>query len=252
MGKTKNKFELSLALARADFIERNEGSYLGLLWYLLNPLLLFALLLLVFSDRLGNEIPQYPLYLLIGIIMFNFFQRATIDSTTIVREHRYLIKSINFPRQSLVGSIVLRTLFSHLFEIILFIIFILFFERPLTGILFYPIILFFFYLFIYGASLILASLTVYIADMEHVWGFAARLIWLGTPLFYAIEGQARLAIVSLFNPMYYFITIARDIAVYGRMPKIWMLAAMAGWSILFLLIGLAIFNRLKTKFAELV
>ena len=246
------RLQLSLALAKAEFKERNEGSYLGVLWYLLNPLLLFLLLLLVFADRVGNRIPDYPLYLLTGIIMFNFFQRATIDSTKVIREHRYLIKSVNFPRQALVGSIVLRTLYSHLFEILLLAVFLFIFQGAFVGIVFYPFILLFFYAFIFGTSLILASLTIYIMDIEHVWAFAARLIWLGTPIFYAIAGQTRLAFVSRFNPMYYYITIARDVMVYGQMPQAWMVFGAVGYGIVFLAAGLMTFKNLKTRFAELV
>src|SRR4030042_3140482 len=95
--KLRHFLDLSLEIAKSSFKLRNEGSYLGIFWYLLNPLLLFLLLLLVFSDRLGNSIPSYPLYLLLGIVIFNFFQQATTESTKIiVRDYGELIKSINF------------------------------------------------------------------------------------------------------------------------------------------------------------
>ena len=68
----KKTITLSVALARAHFKLRNEGIYLGIAWYLLNPLLLFAILFFVFSDRLGSSIPYYPAYLFLGIIMFNY------------------------------------------------------------------------------------------------------------------------------------------------------------------------------------
>lgn len=252
MNRLRNRFELSLALAKAKFIERNEGSYLGILWYLLNPLLLFLLLLLVFSDRVGGRIPGYPLYLLLGIILFNFFQRTTIDSTKVMRENRWLIKSINFPRESLVNAIVLRTFFSHIFEVILFVVVALLLKNSITGIIFYPLILLFFYIFIFGTSLILSSLTVYFIDLENVWTFVSRLIWLGTPIFYAIGGQTRLDFISMFNPMYYFITISREVLVYGKIPQLWMIKGAVGFSLLFLAIGLLIFNKLKPKFSELI
>jgi ABC-type polysaccharide/polyol phosphate export permease len=249
----KNFWQLSVTLAKTSFKLRNEGSYLGILWYLLNPLLLFLLLLLVFSDRLGNNIPSYPLYLLLGIIIFNFFQRTTTESTkTIVRDYKGIIKSINFPRESLISSIVLKTFFSHLFEILLFIIFILIFKGSVVSLFFYPIILIFFCIFVFGACLILSSLTVYFADLENIWFFVSRLIWLGTPIFYAIEGQTRLFYVNLVNPLYYFITIAREIIIYSKVPELWMIFGGLGYSLLFLLIGLLIFNKLKIKFAEMI
>ncbi len=251
--KLKNFWRLSLTLAKAGFKLRNEGSYLGILWYLLNPLLLFVLLFLVFSDRLGSNIPNYPLYMLLGIIIFNFFQNSTTDSTrTITRDYSGVIKSINFPRESLIGSVVLKTLFSHLFEIILFIVFILIFKGSLTGLIFYPLILVFLYIFIFGVCLILSSLTVYFVDLENIWFFVSRLIWLGTPIFYAIGGQTRLFYINLLNPLYYFITIAREIIIYSKIPELWLILGAIGYSLLFLLTGMLIFNKLKIKFAEMI
>jgi len=249
----KNFWQLRLTLAKAGFKLRNEGSYLGIFWYLLNPLLMFGLLLLVFTDRLGSNIPSYPLYLLLGIIMFNFFQRITTESTKIItQEYSGVIKSINFPKESLVGSVILKTFFSHLFEIILFVIFILIFKGSLIGLIFYPIILIVFCIFILGISLILSALTVYFVDLGNIWVFVSRLIWLGTPIFYAIEGQTRLFYVNLLNPIYYFITIARESIIYARVPELWLIFGMITYSLLFLLIGILIFNKLKIKFAEMI
>jgi len=249
----KNFWQLSFQLAKAGFKLRNEGSYLGILWYLLNPLLLFLLLLFVFSDRLGSNITSYPLYMLLGIILFNFFQNATTESTrTIIRDYSGIIKSINFPKESLIGSLVLKTLFSHIFEIILFIVFLLIFKSSLVGLIFYPIILFFFCVFVFGTCLIFSSLTVYFIDLESVWAFASRLIWLGTPIFYAIGGQTRLFYINLLNPLYYFITISREIMIYSKMPELWVIFGAVFYSLLFLLAGMIIFNKLKIKFAEMI
>lgn len=249
--KSLDKFwRLTLSLAIADFKLKNEGSYLGIFWYLLNPLLIFTLLFFIFADRLGAGINNYPAYLLIGIIMFNFFQQITTESTKIIIGNSHLIKSINFPREALVGSIVLKTIFSHIFEIAVFIIFLVILGTPMTGIIFYPIILFFFFLFVYGFSLILSALTIYFVDLDNIWLFVVRLLWFTTPIFYAIEGQSRLFILNFFNPVYYFITIARSIIVYAEIPPNWLMAGAIGYSLLFLTAGLLIFNKLKVKFAE--
>lgn len=248
----KRALILNIALAKAEFKLRNEGSYLGMFWYLLNPLLMFFLLLFVFSNKLGQNIPIYPLYLLLGVILFNFFRQTTTESTKIIHENRWLIKSINFPRQALVGSIVLKTLFSHIFEIILFVIFLFIFNVSPYGIIFYPLILFLFCLFVYGASLILSALTVYFVDLDNIWTFTSFLIWLGTPIFYAIENQEWLFRLNLFNPMYYFISIARDLIIYAKTPEVWMISGAVLYSLLFLVVGLFIFNKLKAKFAEMI
>ncbi|MGA2418347.1 MAG: ABC transporter permease [Candidatus Staskawiczbacteria bacterium] len=249
--KIKSIFGLSFQLAKAEFKLRNEGSYFGIFWYLLNPLLAFSLLYLVFSDRLGSNIPRYPLYLLLGIIMFNFFQGATIESlASIIKDYKSVIKSINFPREALTASIVLKNLFSHFFEVIFFTILLIFFKVSVLGLLYYFLILIFFCLFIFGASLILSSLAVYFIDLEGIWSFVVRLLWLGTPIFYTIAGQVRLYYINLFNPMYYFITIARDAVIYSEMPDILMLSGMVFYTLLSFVVGILLFNILKTKFAE--
>jgi len=251
--KIKEIFGLSFQIAKAEFKLRNEGSYLGIFWYLLNPILMFGLLFLIFSNRLGQNIPNYPLYLLLGIIMFNFFQSATIESTrSIIKENNFLIKSINFPKESLILGIVFKTFLSHFFEIILFGILLLFFKISLIGIFYYFIILLLFLIFIFGSCLILSCLTVYFADLENIWNFAVRLIWFGTPIFYSIEGQSKLFYLNLLNPMHYFITIARKLIIYLKMPELWMIFGAIDYSLLFLLIGLLVFNKLKIKFAETI
>jgi ABC-type polysaccharide/polyol phosphate export permease len=248
----KNTLNKSLALAKAEFKLRNEGSYLGIFWYLLNPTLTFLVLLVVFANKFSNNIPHYSLYLLLGIIMFNFFRQTTIESTQVINENRWLIKSINFPRECLVASLTLKTLFSHIFEIILFVILLFIFNVSTQGIIFYPLILFLFCLFIYGASLILAALTVYFIDLFNVWLFISFLIWFGTPIFYTIENQSWLFKLNLLNPIYYFITMARDLMIYAKSPETWMVLGAIFYSLLFLIVGLCVFNKLKYKFAELI
>lgn len=248
----KQALRLSLTLAKAEFKLRNEGSYLGIFWYLLNPLLMFTLLLLVFSDRIGQNIPHYPLYLLFGIIMFSFFRRTTIDSVGVINTYSSIIKSINFPLEALPISIILKSLFSHFFEIIVSFIFMLFFRVSIVGIIFYPLILFFFCLFITGISLTLSALTVYFVDLKNVWVFVSNLLWFATPIFYTIGGQTRLFVFNLFNPMYYFITIARETIIYSKTPELWMILGMIGYSFLAVMVGFIVFNKLKKKFAELI
>jgi ABC-type polysaccharide/polyol phosphate export permease len=250
--KIKSFFRLSLSLAKAEFKLRNEGSYLGVFWYLLNPILTFIVLFVVFSSNLGNEVPNYPIYLLIGIVMFNLFQQVTTSAIINIRDHRFLIKSINFPRESLVASNLFRTIFSHLFELAILIVILLFFNVSVKGIIFYIPILLFFSIFIYGLSLILASLYVYFADLEYIWAFFSRLLFFVTPIFYAVEGRTKTFILNLFNPLYYYITITREVIIYDRIPPNWMMFTAFIFSLLSLIIGSYIFSKLKVKFAEML
>lgn len=241
-----------MAIAKAEFKLRNEGTWLGVFWYLLAPFFTFLLLLGIFNDRLGNNIPNYPLYLLLGIILFGYFQKITDESINIIRNNAGIIKSLNFPRESLIVSVVLKTFFAHIFEIFILIIFLLFFKIPVKTMIFYPLILIFISIFAFGAALILAALETYFFDLDHIWGFVSRLIWFATPIFYTIGGQTRLGRLNLFNPMYYFITVARETIIYAKTPSIWMIAGAVGYSLLSLILGLFIFNKLKHKFVEII
>lgn len=241
---------LSFALAKVKFKLRNEGSYLGILWYLLNPLFLFTLLFFIFNDRIGSNISQYPLYLLTGIILFSFFQSCTFESTKTIFENRGIIKSLKFPYESLILANILNYLISHLFEIVIFIVFLIISKVNLIYLLIYPLILIFFGLFIYGISLTLSALTVYIPDSENIWNFFTKLLWFATPIFYEIGGQTKLFILNLFNPMYYFITLTRDILIYNKIPELWVIMGTIEYTFISLAIGIIIFTKLKKKFAE--
>ncbi|MFC1686019.1 ABC transporter permease [Nanoarchaeota archaeon] len=248
----KKLLNLSISLAKADFKTRNEGSYLGILWYLLNPILIFTLLLFLFSKRLGQDIPFYPLYLLLGVIMFSLFQQITSSSITTMRANRLIIKSLKFPLESLIASNVLRYLFVHIFEVIIFIAVMLILKVPINPLVFYIPLLIFFCFFLYGFSLILSTLYIYFRDLENIWVFVTKLMFFATPIFYSIDSGSKIFIVNLLNPMFYFITIARDIIIYNKMPEFWMISITIIFSLLFLIIGSIIFKKTKSKFAELM
>jgi len=248
----KKIFDLSWVIARLSFKLKNEGTWLGIFWYLLSPILTFLLLAGIFTDRLGGNIPKYPLYLFLGIIMFNYFQKINDESINIFLGTFYLIKSINFPKEALIGAMVIKTLLSHIFEVVVLIGFLIFFRVPVETMIFYPIILLFLSAFAFGSALILATLKMYIFDIDTIWGFASKLIWFATPIFYAIESQGRLGQLNLFNPMFYFITAARDLVIYVRLPSPLIITGVIGYSLSFILIGWLVFKKFEKKFTELV
>lgn len=250
--KLKSILGLSLSLAKAQFKLRNEGSYLGVFWYLLEPLALFVIFLSIKAIITNSEIPYYPLYLLLGLIMFNFFSKTTSKATKIIANNAGFIKSIKISHESLVFAEVLEAVFSHFFEIILFIIIMLFFKIPLMGIIFYPVIFIFLLLFVSGLSFILAALGTYINDLDNVWRVITQLLFFATPLFYITTKNSFIYNFNLFNPIFYFINIARDALIYNSIPEIWTIGTAIGISFFFFLSGIVIFKKYKYKFAEMV
>lgn len=244
--------EQSLTLAVMGFKLRNEGSYLGIIWYLLNPLLMFLLLLLIFSNNLGDDIENYPIYLLTGIIMVNLFLTATSESTKIIRANSGTIRSINYNRESLIGSIVLMAVFSHIFELIMLGVVMVFYGISPWGISLYLLVLLVFSFFTLGVCLMLASVAVYFVDLDNIWSFASKLLWFATPIFYSVSGGEGLGLLIMLNPLYYFITIARKVVIYHETPQTWMVLGATGFAAITMFIGLVLFRKFKKKFAEMV
>jgi len=248
----KSYWNLSITLAKMEFKLRNEGSYLGLFWYFLNPLFTFILLNFIFSAKFGQDIAFYSLYLLLGIIMFNFFQSTTNESTKVIINNRNVIKSVSFPKWTLDLSILIKYLFSHIFEMAIFIIFMFFSGISFLGIIFYPLLLFVYLIFILGVCLSFSSISVYFVDLENIWQFISRLLWLATPIFYTIAGNSNLFLLNLFNPLYYFLTVFRDVVIYTKMPEPWLIVGTIIWTLLSFTIGIILYKNLNKRFPEMV
>lgn len=248
----KKFWNLSFYMSKAQFRIRNEGSFLGVIWYLLNPLLVFALLFFIFSNNLGATVKYYPLYLFLGLIMFNFFQASTNEAISIIRGNKNLLKSINIPRASFIAASVLKFLYSNLFEFLVFMIFMLFLGASFSNIIFYPLILIFFIIFIFGISLFVGSISVYFLDFGNIWSFFCNLLWFATPIFYTLDAHALLSKLNYANPLYYFITAARDLVIYHESPPIIIIFGILILSILSLFFGLIVFNKLKDRFTEVM
>jgi len=248
----KEQFDLILQLTKTSFKLRNEGSYLGIAWYLLNPLLIFLVLYLVFAKRMGADIEHYGLYLLLGLIVWNFLSLTTTTAMNNLLSNSMLIKSLNFKRESLIISSIMMGLVSHFFEIFVFLFFLFFFGIKPFLIILYPLILILLSLFALGLSFILSSLVVYFRDLNNIWVFVSRVWWFATPIFYSINQDSGLIYrINLFNPMYYFLDASRDLLIYSKLPQLNSLIILLSFSIGSFILGHLIFKKLKNKFAEL-
>lgn len=245
--KIRNILRLSLSLAKANFKLRTEGSYLGILWYLLDPLLMFIVLFVVFSQNLGSEIIYFPIYLILGLIMFNFFSTVTANAVIVITSNAVFIKSIKIEPEALVLSLVFQSIYSHIFEIIIFIIFLVYFEIPLGYLIFYPVILFFFCLLVLGVAFGLATVGVYASDFNNIWKFITQLLFFASAIFYSV---GEVSMIFALNPIFCYLEIARDLIIYQQLPDILTLIVAFACSITALVVGYWIFRVHKNKFAE--
>jgi ABC-type polysaccharide/polyol phosphate export permease len=86
--------------------------------------------------------------------------------------------------------------------------------------------------------------------MSSIWGGFTQALWFATPIFYFVDQFSILSIFNLFNPLYYFISVSRDIIIYSTTPPLYMIGGVLGYTIVSLMLGHLIFNRVKNTFVE--
>jgi lipopolysaccharide transport system permease protein len=253
MKKIRSIIELSMQLAKSNFKLRNEGSFLGIFWYLLEPLIFFVILLFLGGVINKNPIPSYPLYLLLGILMFNFFVTVTTQATSTLDKNHGFIKSLRINSESFVIATIIQFTFSHIIEMILFTIIMFFIGSHVYFILLYPILFFFFCLFTIGLSFTLATISVYFVDLQNIWSVFTILLWFVTPIFYSFQDPSSIIFkLNYINPLTHFMTVTRDVIIYHRVPTLLATLGICIFSIIVFFIGLYIFEKNKKSFAEIL
>ncbi len=225
---------------KENFRESNGDSKWGFVWYLLDPLMLFIALIFVFEVVFGDKGQVYPSYLLIGLVVFNFFRFSTIQAFHILRKNSNKINNEMRP-EVFVLSNFFQSLLLHAFEILLIAVVLSYYGLSLKGLIFYPILLFFFSIFVLGVSFPLSLIGFYRKELFRGWTIFTRTLWFVTPTFYFVEKGDFLYNFNLFNPMFYFITSFRDVLVYNVFPSWWMILIFVEISLLSFLGGLALF-----------
>lgn len=203
-------------LVITDFKLRYQGSVLGYVWSLLKPLLLFAILYVVFVHflKFGSDIEHFPVYLLLGIVMWNFFTEATVQGMQAIVGRGDLIRKINFPKYIIVISGTISALINLLLNLIVVFIFILFngVSLNLTALL-VPLNIFELYVFSLAIAFLLGALYVKFRDISHLWEVFLQGAFYATPILYPITmvaAQSELAAkILLLNPVAQIIQDAR-------------------------------------------
>lgn len=244
----KHTLQTSIALAKTSFKLQNEGSYLGLLWYIFEPMTFFFVFFFV-RHIVGKDIEHYPVYLLIGLLMFNFFRTATSGSLRAIISNSGLITNMKIQHEVFVFAAFIHAVYEHLFELIFLVIALIYYGLPVWYMIFYLPIFILLSLFTMGISLMLAASAVYINDLANLWNVITRILWFITPIFYT----ARLNLsfdINQYNPLYYSIVMMRDVLIGHHMPepKLLLSAILSGF--IFLSAGYFIFNKAKFGFAE--
>jgi len=221
---SRNRAILS-EMVRTDFKVRYQGSVLGYLWSLLKPLCLFAILYIVFTYiiPLGKGVAHYPVYLLVGIVMWNFFVESTMIGASSIVARGDLIRKISIPRYLVVISSSFSALINlGLSLIVVFIIAIFNGVVPsLNWFLIIPVIIELF-VFAQGLSFLLSALYVRFRDIIYIWEIALQAGFYATPIIYPIMSvPIRYREWFFMNPMTQILQDARYAIVTDSSITIW-------------------------------
>ncbi|HEU5005116.1 MAG TPA: ABC transporter permease [Candidatus Saccharimonadales bacterium] len=209
----KNRALIS-ELVRTDFKLRYQGSVLGYAWSLLRPLLIFVILYVVFVKflKLGTEVPHFPIYLLLGIVIWNFFNEMTVMSQGSIVARGDLIRKIRIPRWIIVLSSSLSALINLVLNLIVVGVFMAINHVDiLKTTLWFPLILLEIYVFALGISLFLSAAFVKYRDVGYIWEVILQAGFYLTPILYPLARITNLTFQKLImlNPMAQTIQDAR-------------------------------------------
>lgn len=251
----RNYIFLTSVMAITDFRIKYDNSILGYLWSLLKPLLMFGTLYLVFSYFVRWNVENYKLYLLLGIILWNFLSEVTLNSMLLLEAKASILKKIYFPRWIIVIASSLTSLLTLMLNLIVFFIFFIFSGASFSiSALLLFVYLLELYVLVVGGALLLCALYPKFRDIHHIWEVFVQLgFWL-TPIIYPVSTVPEKYQKWIFlNPAARIIQGARQALIKGQGSEF--LALKNHVIIIFIagcvfLIGLGLFNKLSGSFAE--
>src|SRR5919197_4165600 len=212
-GGVRRTLDLLYLIAVTDFKKTYFGTVLGYLWSLARPLMLFGVLLAVFTQvfRIGSGVPHYPVLLLLGIVLFTFFQEATITAVGSIVSSEAVVRKTQFPRIVIPLAVVLTSLFNLGLNLIVVFAFILAFGvDPTWTWLLFPLVLLGIAGLTVAVAMIVSSLYPRFRDVAIIWGVLATVLFYGTPVLYPIEAvPTTLRHVIMLNPLSSLFELAR-------------------------------------------
>lgn len=237
-------------LVMRDFKAKYKRSVLGMLWSFLNPLLTMSIQYVVFSTIFKSSIDNFVIYLLSGIVCFNFFNEATNMCLMSIVGNATLINKVYVPKYIYPFSRTLSSSINLLLSLVpLFIMLLVTQTWPTEAFLLLPFVLLMLFLLSYGVGLILATLMVFFRDTQFLWGIFSMLLMYLTPVFYPESIiPAQFLTVYKLNPLYHVLRFMRSILIDGVSlePKAYLYCIIL--CTLPLLIGVLIFRKNQDKF----
>lgn len=258
MGKTAARLQglykyraLIKQLVLKDVKLKYRRSFLGYVWSVLNPLMIMAVMYLVFSHMFRFDVANYPAYLIIGQTLFTFMTEATNQAIFSITGNGALLKKVYVPKYVFTLSKVTSSLVNLLFSMGAMIIVFIFTKVAFSFyMLLVPVVVIQLYLFCVGLGLFLAQAAVFFRDIQYIYSVLTTAWMYLTPLFYPMEQlpEAMQKAVQMFNPMYHYITQFRTLVLYQKLPDAGTFLYGTGLALVFVFLGTWSFLRSQDRF----
>jgi ABC-type polysaccharide/polyol phosphate export permease len=242
-------------LVLKDFRIRYRNMSLGILWSLINPLVMMGVLTFIFTYVYGEQqTPFYPVLILSGLVPFNFFTAAWLSGTTSIIVSSQLVKRVPVPREVLPIAAVLSNCLHLAIQLALLLVMAMFFGLYPNRFWLWLLPLWFLYItFVCGISLLTSAVSVFVRDTQYVVeSFNVVLFWL-VPIFYSFDMiPDRFKLIYEVNPVAALVMAMRNILIDNRAPATTLIENMVIAAAVALGIGLVVFSRLKRGFYEYI
>jgi ABC-2 type transport system permease protein len=266
--KARIKYRYSIILLKelviTDFKIRYQGSVLGYLWTVLRPLFIFIILYIVFVYflRIGSNIPYWPVQLLLGIVLWNFFTEVTNGGITSIVDRGDVIRKINFPKYIIILSSTISALINLGINMLIILVFMFFAGVSLRwGMLVAPIYIVELFIFALGLTFLLSSIYVKLRDVNYIWEIIMQGLFYASVVIYpislVIEKGTIFAQILLLNPVAQIIQDTRYFLISDQVIVLKSLTTEIYWYIipfivvtLTALVGSIIFKKQSSTFAE--
>jgi ABC-type polysaccharide/polyol phosphate export permease len=239
-------------LVSRDFKTRYKRSYLGILWSLLNPLLIILVYTLVFDYIMKIRVKNFPMFFMCAYLPWSYFSSGLMISLSSLSDSGYLIKAVYFPREILPLSIVLSCLLHFLITFIfVFPILLIYGYLPQWSYFSLPLIILLQTIFIFGMALFLSSIHIFFRDLRYILDVILMAWFWLTPVVYptSLIPEKFLFLYKL-NPMTLFVTAYREVLLNGALPisKYWLAILLA--TIGSFALGYLPYLRIRKRLAE--
>ena len=239
------------SLISKDFKVRYRNMSLGIFWSLVNPLVMMGVLTFCFTQILKSEQPYFPLFVLMGLLPYNFFTLAWANGANSVVDNAALVKKVPFRRELLPVSVVLANALHYLIQLGLLLLGVGFAIGVSPSWFWLPLVLVLQVIFVCGMSLLFSALDVYFRDTRYIIESTNLVMFWLVPIFYSFENVApQYTWIYELNPIAAVILVTRTILLDGAAPNLVTVAKIAAVSVLTLIAGGLFFRRIQRNFTD--